>query len=264
MTFRHTDAETEGIDTAGKPVTPRFVGIAARVVAAFAIVLMMSAGLFHGGAKPAAAGQAGTIVTDGAPLYVHLTEHTVIDWIPSGARVDIMWQQDGMTEILYNGQDGWVWDADIVLDGAGGGVGGSSGGVNAASASSGGQHWIDVNRSNGLVTLYVGDTVYAQYWASLSYDSSDGGFYTTASGTYYVYSMYEPLSYTPFADNYITDWVGFDPDRRNGFHSWTRDASGSVIPNGSGATAGCVALEPSAAQAVYDFSYIGMMVVVHN
>ncbi|MGC4106550.1 MAG: L,D-transpeptidase [Thermomicrobiales bacterium] len=231
-----------------------------RLLTAFAIVAMLCSGLVHT-VKPAAAGQAGTIVTDGAPLYVHLYDHSVIDWIPYGARVDIMWQQDGMTEIRYNGQDGWVWDGDISVDG--GGVGGYTGEVTTAS-SSGGEHWIDVNRNNGLVTLYIGDQIYAQYWGSLSYDTSDGGFYTTASGTYYVYSMYEPLSYTPFADNYITDWVGFDPDRRNGFHSWTRDATGAVIPNGSGATAGCVGLEPSAAQAVYDFSYIGMMVVVHN
>lgn len=259
MTFRRTHVTTDGTDSpATAPARPAF---AIRLLAALAIVAMMSAGLAHG-VQPAAAGQAGTIVTDGAPLYVHLTDHTVLDWVPYGARVDIMWQQDGMTEILYNGQYGWVWDADIALDGAGGGVGGYSGEV--ATSAGGGEHWVDVNRSNGLVTLYIGDQVYAQYWGSLSYDSSDGGFYTTASGTYYVYSMYQPLSYTPFADNYITDWVGFDPDRRNGFHSWTRDASGAVIPNGSGPTAGCVALEPSAAQALYTFSYIGMMVVVHN
>jgi len=237
--------------------------VAVRMLAALGLVAMMGVGLLHSGAQPVAAGQAGTIVTDGAPLYVHLYDHTVLDWIPSGARVDIMWQQDGMTEILYNGQDGWVWDADIAVDG-GGGVGGYTGEVETTSSSSGGEHWIDVDRNTGQVTLFIGDEVYAVYWGSLSYDTSDGGFYTTASGTYYVYSMYAPLSYTPFADNYITDWVGFDPDRRNGFHSWTRDATGAVIPGGSGATAGCVALEPSAADAVYAFSYIGMRVEVHN
>lgn len=235
---------------------------AMRLMMAIAIVASVGLGLFRGGAQHAAAGQAGTIVTDGAPLMVHLYDHTVIDWIPSGARVDIMWQQDGMTEILYNGQDGWVWDADIAIDGGGGGVGGYTGTVQTADTSS--EHWIDVNRNTGQVTLYVGNEVYAVYWGSLSYDTSDGGFNTTASGTYYVYSMYEPLSYTPYANNYITDWVGFDPDRKNGFHSWTRDATGAVIPNGSGATAGCVALEPSEAEAVYYFSYIGMRVEVHN
>ncbi|MGB3328899.1 MAG: L,D-transpeptidase [Thermomicrobiales bacterium] len=259
MAFRHQTitAVAGSSGNSGRTIAT----VVSRAIAAFAIVAMLCSGLLHIGVQDAAAGQAGTIVTDGAPLYVHLTNHTVIDWIPAGSRVDIMWQQDGMTEIRYNGEDGWVWDADISLDGSGG-VGGYSGAVTTASGS--GDHWIDVNRSNGQVTLYVGDEVYAVYWGSLSYDTSDGGFYTTASGTYYVYSMYEPLSYTPYANNYITDWVGFDPSRDNGFHSWTRDASGAVIPGGSGATAGCVGLEPSAAQAVYDFSYIGMMVVVHN
>lgn len=262
MAFRHVYRLAVGDDRTS--VARRLVSVAARMVAALAIVAMMSAGVFHGGAQTAAAGQAGTIVTDGAPLYVHLSDHTVIDWIPAGTRVDIMWQQDGMTEVLYYGQNGWVWDGDIAVDGGGGGggVGGYTGEV--TTASSGGEHWIDVDRNSGQVTLFIGNEVYAVYWGSLSYDTSDGGFYTTASGTYFIYSMYAPLSYTPFADNYITDWVGFDPDRRNGFHSWTRDASGAVIPGGSGATAGCVGLEPSAADAVYAFAYIGMRVEVHN
>jgi hypothetical protein len=114
------------------------------------------------------------------------------------------------------------------------------------------------------VTLFAGDEVYAVYWGSVSYDTADGDFYSTASGTYYVYDMYEPLTFTPYANNYFTHWVGFDPDRSNGFHSWTRDASGAVIPGGDGPTAGCVALEPSAAAAVYAFSYVGMRVEVHN
>jgi hypothetical protein len=119
---------------------------ALRLMMALAIVASVGMGLFRGGVQHADAGQAATITTDGAPLMVHLYDHTVIDWIPAGSRVDIMWQQDGMTEILYNGQDGWVWDADIAIDGGGGGVGGYTGEVQTTDAPGSGDHWIDVNR----------------------------------------------------------------------------------------------------------------------
>ena len=126
------------------------------------------------------------------------------------------------------------------------------------------ERWIDVNRTTGLVTLYEGSAVYASYWGSLGYDQTDGNFNSTASGSYRVYKVHQGLEYTPFANAYITDWVGFDPDRFNGFHSWTRDAAGNVLPNGAGRTAGCVALEPSQARVVSNFAYVGMRVEVHN
>lgn len=192
----------------------------------------------------------------------------ILGYLSGGTGVDIIGDPaNGFAPISYGGGVGWVyvdylnWDGSVNYSG-GGGVGGTTSAIPEASVSA--EHWIDVNRSNGAVTLYIGNQPQATYWGSLSYDTSDGGFNTTASGTYYVYGMYEPLAYTPYAKAYITDWVGFDPSRDNGFHSWTRDANGNVLPNGSGYTAGCVGLEPWSAQAVYNFSYIGMMVVVHD
>jgi hypothetical protein len=58
-------------------------------------------------------------------------------------------------------------------------------------------------------------------------------------------------------------WVGFDPSRVNGFHSFSMDENGNVIKGGDGPTGGCVALEPSAAAALYDFADYGMRVEVH-
>ena len=83
-------------------------------------------------------------------------------------------------------------------------------------------------------------------------------------GTYYVYAMYRPLGYTSWADSYITNWVGFDPSRFNGFHSYSKDANGNVLPNGAGKTGGCVALAAGDIDAVYDWAYIGMRVVVYR
>jgi hypothetical protein len=110
----------------------------------------------------------------------------------------------------------------------------------------------------------VGNSVQATYWGSVGFDTSSDGFYSTANGTFYVYTKYEPLGYTAWADAYITNWVGYDSSRSNGFHSYSKDANGNVLPNGAGKTGGCVALPAGAIQAVYDFSFIGMRVEVHR
>jgi hypothetical protein len=182
----------------------------------------------------------------------------IIDQMPQDSSVKVLAgpTEDGWYQVKYHGEVGWAYGAYLAVDGApgwddGGGVGG------------GPEHWIDVNRSTSTVTLYIGDEAIASYGASLGYDTSSDGFYSTAIGTYHVYSMNKSLTWTEWGQAYITDWVGFDPDRYNGFHSWSMDANGNVLPWGDGATGGCVALEPSAADQVYDFAYDGMRVEVH-
>lgn len=320
-------------------------GRLARRLMAVLVATLLIAGAMLVQSPSVSAGDAATIVNDGSSLFQGIDDHSLIATMYAGERVDVLWgPQDGLYEVRYFGIDGWTWEANLEVDGAGdssatwsdtssggfsatvnadslsvrtdasfdagilgylpggdgvdiigdpangfvpisyggdlgwvyveyldwdgsvsysgGGVGGMTSAVPEASVSA--ERWIDVNRSNGAVTLYIGDVPQATYWGSLSYDTSDGGFNTTASGTYHVFRMYEPLAYTPYANAYITDWVGFDPDRDNGFHSWTRDANGDVLPSGAGYTAGCVGLEPGSAQALFDFAYIGMMVVVHD
>ncbi len=320
-------------------------GHAGRLLTVFLLALVVLAGFGLITPAPAAAGQAGTITADGVSLLAGLDDHTPIDTMYAGERVDIFWgPESGLYQIRYYGTVGWVWADFLAPDGSGGGGGGGQGGATSALPSTGSaawvntdslnvradastsaaiwdsfdngtqvdvvgdgvngfvpisyygstawvsadylswdgpasgasgasapapaastaERWIDVDRSTGLVSLFEGDVVIAQYWGSLGFDRSDDGFYSTAVGTFYVYRMHQPLHYTSYADAYITDWVGFDPERFNGFHSWTRDGDGNVLPNGAGLTAGCVGLEPSAARAVYDFSSIGMRVEVHN
>lgn len=179
----------------------------------------------------------------------------VWDSFDNGTQVDVVGDGvNGFVPISYYGSTAWVAVDFLSWEGPG----------KAPAAAPRAEHWIDVNRTTGLVTLFKGDTAVAQYWGSMGYDRSDGGFNSTATGSYRVYRVHQPLHYTEYADAYITDWVGFDSERFNGFHSWTRDANGNVLPNGAGLTAGCVGLEPSAARAVYDFSYVGMRVEVHN
>jgi lipoprotein-anchoring transpeptidase ErfK/SrfK len=57
--------------------------------------------------------------------------------------------------------------------------------------------------------------------------------------------------------------VAFDPERANGFHSFTMDKKGRVIEGGDGATGGCVAMDPGLAESLYEFATFGTRVEVH-
>lgn len=219
------------------------------------------AGSVGGGSAAPVSGGGGWAIVDADSLNVRgdaSTDAAVWDSFDSGQSVQVIGDPvNGFYPIDYYGSTAWVAADYLSWNGA----------VTAPAQPEPAvqvERWIDVNRTTGLVTLYEGDAVYATYWGSLGYDRSDYGFNSTAVGSYRVYKKHQPLEYTPYANAYITDWVGFDPDRLNGFHSWTRDANGNVIPNGAGWTAGCVGLEPSQARAVFDFAYIGMRVEVHN
>jgi uncharacterized protein YgiM (DUF1202 family) len=178
------------------------------------------------------------------------TDASVIDELGAGAEVSVIGSPvNGFVPIDYYGQPAYVWSDYLSFDGP---------------VDPGPEHWIDVDRSSQMVTLYVGDEPIASYWAAMGYDHSDSGFYSTAVGTYYVYSMYKDLSWTAFGQTYIEDWVGFDPDRVNGFHSFSMDSNGNILPNGDGQTGGCVATAPDDAAAIYDFASIGMRVEVHR
>jgi lipoprotein-anchoring transpeptidase ErfK/SrfK len=128
-----------------------------------------------------------------------------------------------------------------------------------------GEHWIDVDRGTATVTLFIGDTPVKSFRAKIGWDTSADGFYSTAVGTYHVFSRSAGLVSTPFVDDvYMTHFVGFDPDRHNGFHSPIRDASGAILPSQNPTTLGCVRLDEAAAIEVFEFAYVGMRVEVHE
>lgn len=155
---------------------------------------------------------------------------------------------NGFVPVSFGGGVGWVWADYLSFDGP---------------VAVGPEQGIDVNRSSRTVTLFSGDSPLASYGASLGWDTTDSGFFATAIGSYRVYSKYAGLSWTDWGQAYIRDWVGFDPDRVNGFHSWSMDASGTVLPSGSGLTGGCVALSPEEESELFAFARQGMRVEVH-
>ena len=251
-----------------------------RHVVRFVLALMLAvtalAGVAGFATNQASAGQAATVVADGAGLMAGVDDQTVVAVMYAGERVDVLSgpHNGNIYEIYYYGVHGYAWAEHLSLDPGGdlynNAVGGSGGGEAwtapqpaEPAPEPGPERWIDINRSTNAVTLFVGDVPQATYYGSLGYDTSDYGFNATAIGTYYVYYKQIELNYTPFAQAYITHWVGFDPERFNGFHSYTKDANGTILPNGAGKTAGCVALAPGEIDAVYDFAEIGMRVEIH-
>ena len=171
--------------------------------------------------------------------------------------------EDGWYQVEYQGTVGWAWGGYLSVDGYAGWESDLAVGGVSSATDSWGERWIDFDRSSQIVTLYEGDVAIASYWGAIGWDTSADGFYSTAIGTYYVYSKYAPIAWTNWGQTYIEYWVGFDPNRSNGFHSYSLDANGNVLPNGAGATGGCIALEPGAASEVFSFADIGTRVEVH-
>ncbi|HWV35345.1 MAG TPA: SH3 domain-containing protein [Thermomicrobiales bacterium] len=128
-----------------------------------------------------------------------------------------------------------------------------------------GERWIDVDRTTATVTLYIGNRPQASFPARIGQDPSVDGFYSTAVGTFHVYSMDSSLSSTPFVEDvYLSEWVGFDPVRKNGFHSPVREADGSERVSQNLTTMGCVRLTAEDAVTLYAFAEIGMRVEIHD
>jgi uncharacterized protein YraI len=232
--------------------------------------MLVMSGLMVVSPSPALAGVGATVTADNLNLRVEAnTDAGILATMYAGDRVDILYGpfNDGWYEVRFNGQDGYASGEFLAIDGGNAwaqedGVGASSY-VPYSSDSDGEERWIDVDRSSSTVTLYVGDQPQQTFWAAMGWDQSEDGFYATANGSYRVYAKNETLSWTPWANAYITDWIAYDPSRSNGFHSFTRDAAGNVLANGSGPTGGCVALDPWAAEQLFSFADYGTRVEIH-
>lgn len=243
-----------------------------KTITASSIALAASGAAFVAQHAAAEGGQMGYIAVQGAELFVHPNDLSAILYMDEGSAVDILFgPYQGLYQVRYYGTDGWVWAEYLSLDGSTAPAGNFGGASEEAPvtedvppvATSPDEHWIDVNRTSGLVRLMIGDESIAAFWGSLGYDSADYGFYATALGTFYVYGFEAPLHFTDFANAYISDWVAFDPERYNGFHSYSKDKNGNVLPNGAGRTGGCVALAPGDIDQLFDFAQMSMRVEVH-
>ena len=166
---------------------------------------------------------------------------------------------DDWYQVQTGDKTGWAYGGLLALDGTGDALGQAP-----SEAVGGAERWVDVNRTTQMVTLYEGGSAVAAYWAAMGSDPSDDGFFATAVGTYYVYDKYGGLSWTDWGGSWVGDWIGFDPVRLNGFHTYSMDTAGQVIPGGDGPTGGCVALAPAAADQLFAFVALGTRVEVHR
>ena len=214
-------------------------------------------------ASPGGARAAGSAVVAVPQLNLRSEPGTwapVVGQLWQGERLDLLTgpTPDDWYQVQAGDQTGWAAGDFLALDGPAGAAGPSP-----VEAPADAEHWVDVDRATQTVTLYEGDAPVASYWAAMGSDQSDDGFFATAVGTYYVYEKVGGLSWTDYGGAWVADWVGFDSSRLNGFHTYSMDASGQVIPGGDGPTGGCVALAPAAADQLFAFVSVGARVEVH-
>lgn len=263
-TMKHRESAAASLQQAGMSRRKFIAGITAASLGLGAAAITAS--------TASANGAIGYVGVQGAELFIHPDNLSPILYMDAGTPVDVLFgPYQGLYEIRYYGTDGWIWAEYLSLDGSAapaGNIGGGSSAPETADAApapvvNGAEHWIDVNRSSGLVQLMIGNDSIAAFWGSMGWEETDDGFYATAIGTYSIYAFDPSLHFTEFAGNYISHWVGFDPVRFNGFHSYTKNKRGNVLPNGAGLTAGCVALAPGDIDQLFDFAQMNMRVEVH-
>ena len=227
------------------------------LILAIAAAVVATWGL--GGAPVARAADIAYVATDVLNVRdAPSTDGAVLEALLWGEDVKIVAgpTEDGWFQVVNRKTTGWVageylsWQPVGAFDG--------SDGVGA-----GGGRGIDVDRSSGTVTLYDGGEAVASYVAALGWDLTDDGYYATANGTYEIFAMEDELTWSEPAQVYLTQWVAFDPDRANGFHSFSMDEDGNVTAGLGTPTGGCVALAPGEAAELFAFAEISMTVEVH-
>jgi hypothetical protein len=124
--------------------------------------------------------------------------------------------------------------------------------------------WIEVDVTTFVVRLIDGAAVVREIAPVAVGEQVDTGEYaSTQTGLFYVNSKIEDLAYDPPYDTYISHWVGFDPDKANGFHSFLKDKDGNVVDPRTGRISnGCI--RTGAPDAVFAFAEVGMPVWVHH
>jgi L,D-transpeptidase catalytic domain len=124
--------------------------------------------------------------------------------------------------------------------------------------------WIDVDVTRYVVKLMDGQTVVRSIGpVAVGVQIDTGAYLSTATGLFHVYSKTQALTYDPPYSTYISDWVGFDPQLDNGFHSFLKDKDGHVVDASTGRISnGCI--RTSQPEVIFAFAEIGMPVYVHT
>jgi hypothetical protein len=123
--------------------------------------------------------------------------------------------------------------------------------------------WIDVDVTRFVVRLMEGDSVLETIGpVAVGLEIDTGNFESTQTGLFHVYNKIEDLAYDAPYDTYISHWVGFDPEKANGFHSFLKDDFGAVVDASTGRISnGCI--RTGASESIFAFAEIGMPVLVH-
>ncbi|MDP9236496.1 MAG: L,D-transpeptidase family protein [Chloroflexota bacterium] len=123
--------------------------------------------------------------------------------------------------------------------------------------------WIEVDVTRFVVRLMDGTSITREIAPVAVGTQIDTGEYaSTQTGLFYVYDKIADLVYDPPYDTYISNWVAFDPDKANGFHSFLKDKSGNVVDASTGRISnGCI--RTGGERAIFTFAEIGMPVWVH-
>jgi L,D-transpeptidase-like protein len=123
--------------------------------------------------------------------------------------------------------------------------------------------WIEVDVTNFVVRLMDGTSIVREISpVAVGAQVDTGAYASTQTGLFHVYNKSAPLAYDAPYDTYISDWVGFDPDKSNGFHSFLKDKDGKVVNGSTGRVSnGCI--RTGAETEIYAFAAIGMPVWVH-
>ena len=89
-----------------------------------------------------------------------------------------------------------------------------------------------------------------------------GAYESTQTGLFHVYNKNAPRSFDAPYNTYIQWWVGFDPQKDNGFHSFLLDRNGKVADASTGRVSnGCI--RTGDAESVFNFAEMNMPVFVH-
>lgn len=124
-------------------------------------------------------------------------------------------------------------------------------------------HWIDVNVSSYRVRLMEGSKVVQELGpVAVGREVDSGNYESTQTGCFSVYNKNADLTYDAPYKTYIAFWVGFDPQKDNGFHSFLLDAKGNVVDGSTGRISnGCI--RTGQAETIFKFAEVGMPVWVH-
>jgi hypothetical protein len=124
--------------------------------------------------------------------------------------------------------------------------------------------WIDVDVTRFVVRLMDGTSAVREIApVAVGAQIDTGEYASTQTGLFHVYNKVADLVYDAPYNTYISNWVGFDPDKANGFHSFLKDKTGSVVDASTGRVSnGCI--RTGAEEAIFAFAEVGMPVWVHG